>query len=387
MNIGWLCNSGVVRSETYLVDNLEILQKIGQVRAICGNLPSTQNPHSSIDYKSFDHLPMKPWHAIASRVIGYNVRNRIKKIRCVKACFDDFKRFGTDLLWVEFGTTAFNASLLIEQLNVPYFVSIHGFDVSSAFRDSEYKHFFQNHLKHATGVICASKFIRNKCIANGIPEEKCFVIDLVVKTPEIDFSNQKKTLFPSFVHFGRLVEGKGLHITLRAFQKALTQLPDARFSVIGNGHEEPALRQLVSQLGLTSSVDFLGPLDRESALCIVSQHWIVCQHSISDLQGSQEGFGLTLAESGSLGIPAISTTHGGIPEHITNRASGILVAEYDIDAMAAAMVELGNNGALLGQLGNKAKKFYQPYTTTARELAIRKLMRDKLQTMSSFKDV
>jgi colanic acid/amylovoran biosynthesis glycosyltransferase len=47
-----------------------------------------------------------------------------------------------------------------------------------------------------------------------------------------------------------------------------------------------------------------------------------------------------LAEAGAMGIPVVSTTHGGIPEIIVNGVNGLLVPERDPGSLAAALALL-----------------------------------------------
>ena len=52
----------------------------------------------------------------------------------------------------------------------------------------------------------------------------------------------------------------------------------------------------------------------------------------------------------------IATRHGGIPELVIDGKTGLLVDEYDIEAMAAKMIELANDRALAARLGATARE-------------------------------
>ncbi len=45
-----------------------------------------------------------------------------------------------------------------------------------------------------------------------------------------------------------------------------------------------------------------------------------------------------MLEAMATGLPVFATTHGGIPEAIESRVSGILVAECDADALARELI-------------------------------------------------
>ena len=57
---------------------------------------------------------------------------------------------------------------------------------------------------------------------------------------------------------GRLVEKKGVDLSIRAFASARTQLGDAELWILGDGGLRPVLEQLASSLGVGDAVRFLG---------------------------------------------------------------------------------------------------------------------------------
>ena len=82
-----------------------------------------------------------------------------------------------------------------------------------------------------------------------------------------------------------------------------------------------------------------------NALCLV-------QHSlVTPLTGDREGTPVSVMEAMLSGLPVIATRHEGIAELITNGETGILIEEYDYQAMANAMVEIANKKAKVRQIG------------------------------------
>ena len=154
-----------------------------------------------------------------------------------------------------------------------------------------------------------------------------------------------------------------------AFERVLKEHPNATFTIIGDGPQRQILEDLADQLKINHAVRFEGAMEQKDAQKLIMRHWVFCQHSIPDLVGSQEGFGLTLAESSAAGMPIISTFHGGIPEHIIHEKNGILVPEYDIDAMANAMMRLLIDSELRQKLGNEGVRLYKNRFTCERRLS------------------
>jgi colanic acid/amylovoran biosynthesis glycosyltransferase len=54
------------------------------------------------------------------------------------------------------------------------------------------------------------------------------------------------------------------------------------------------------------------------------------------------------------GLPAVTTRHGGIPEAIEQRVSGILTEERSPAQVAEGLLELTRDGALRAALGEAA---------------------------------
>lgn len=71
------------------------------------------------------------------------------------------KRLGTfkpDLIWLCYGTTAFDARLLLEALDVPYVIEVHGYDISSQFANASYKAGFVSVANKSQLSVCLIQF-------------------------------------------------------------------------------------------------------------------------------------------------------------------------------------------------------------------------------------
>jgi glycosyltransferase involved in cell wall biosynthesis len=151
----------------------------------------------------------------------------------------------------------------------------------------------------------------------------------------------------------QLVPSKGLDILIKAFRSVWDSEPRARLLVIG---EEPdnqenyfkKLRYLVSTLGLTQQVTFLGY--REDVSKIIS----ICD--IGVLSSLSEGFGRVLIEFMAAGKPVVGSAIGGIPEIVANGTSGFLVSPGDEKALTEAILRLLKDPHLSAQFGREGKK-------------------------------
>ena len=155
MKIAWLCNSAIGTSETFLGDNLDILKEVGELRAFSGNPAPGNRGRPDVTHLSFDNIPQRLHHVLRKKLSGKDVRTQSKRKLCLQQLLSPIRSFDPDVIWVEFGTTAHIASDILEALGKPYFIAVHGFDITREFRDPWYKSEFVRLANASAGVICA----------------------------------------------------------------------------------------------------------------------------------------------------------------------------------------------------------------------------------------
>ena len=357
MNIGWICLSGIGKSETFLTDTLKSLRSFANVRAVSGVSEGKCKIDSDHFYLPFAEHRLTLRHTLQNKLTGKNVhRSEIQK-RCLRMAAPIFEAFQPEVYWVEFGTTAVAARLLLERAGKPFFIAVHGYDITTELKDLDYKQELVSLInsKLCAGVVCASHFTKRLCVLAGVAPEKMHVIRLGLDGDKIKPSGVAKTEVPSFVHFGRLVEKKNPLATLEAFRMVQRQLPEAQMTFIGDGPLRKELQERVEQYGLERSVKLMRALGRDEALAIIESHWVFVQHSVTAKSGDQEGFALSPAEAALLQLPVVSTLHNGIPEHVLDGETGFLVPEFNYEDMAVRMVELAESEKLRGEFGSAGR--------------------------------
>ena len=108
--------------------------------------------------------------------------------------------------------------------------------------------------------------------------------------------------------------------------------PNLILRIVGDGIERASLEQLAEQLGLASSIEFLGQKQ--------NIHETLQGCSMFLLPSLTEGISLTLLEAMACGLPVVATHVGGTPEVVNPGVTGTLVAAKDPEAMANAMLHL-----------------------------------------------
>jgi len=172
--------------------------------------------------------------------------------------------------------------------------------------------------------------------ANDVEAER---VDLPVPPPDGAVARAPHPS-PTFVFNGRHAPEKGGSVLLHAFAGLRETFPDARLRMLGDGPERPMLEKLARRLDLGSSVRFVGRLGPEAHERELGEAWAVVAPSLW-----AEPLGLVAVEAIVRGIPVIASREGGFAEVVDDGRSGLLVANGDAKALAAALHEVASRRA------------------------------------------
>ena len=155
---------------------------------------------------------------------------------------------------------------------------------------------------------------------------------------------------------GRLIEKKGLPVTLRAFAIFLRQHPDAKLTIAGEGPLLDELQDLARELGIKERISFTGFISQEELRDIYYRSHIFLHPSQTGHDGNQEGIPNSMLEAMATGLPVFATEHGGIPEAIKNGVTGVLVPERDDKALAQALLDAAQDCSFLSRIARAARR-------------------------------
>ncbi len=157
---------------------------------------------------------------------------------------------------------------------------------------------------------------------------------------------------------------KGLDVFIRAAARVAAARPAQRFVLFGSGSQEPALRRLAADLGLSDRIDFPGFVPAEEALP---------QLSVYVMTSWFENCPIALLEAMALGVPVVATHEYGVPEIATDGAA-ILPEPGDDAGVADAIVSLLDDPAAARQQADRAReRILARFTTAEMTAAIRAL--------------
>ena len=210
-----------------------------------------------------------------------------------------------------------------------------------------------NLFKSVAAIVVVSEEMKNDLIKLGaIPDT---ITKLTCAVPEKFFDNSANLLSNQILAAGRFVEKKAPYLTLLAFQEAQKIDPTLHLKFVGNGELIGVVKDLVKVLSI-ENVIFAEPATSDELIMEMTKSFCFVQHSKQAENGDKEGTPVAIMEAMAVGLPVVSTRHGGIPDVIIDRVNGLLVNEKDVIGMANAILELAQNRKLAKQIGLNAKQ-------------------------------
>jgi glycosyltransferase involved in cell wall biosynthesis len=269
----------------------------------------------------------------------------------------EIEKCAPDLLYADYGWNGIYACEIAKRLDIPVIAHFHGFDASAAFRSNFYREKVRELLAQAARVIVPSEHLK-RLLEIGCG--RLGRIEVVPYGPDLTRLNRRRcaqrTMHPSLLCLGRLTGKKNPLASLEAFALVKGIVPEAKLTMIGEGSERNLVENRIRTYGLSDSVKLVGAVKHDEALAIMAQHWVFLQHSVTSVDGDQEGLPVSILEACALGLPVITTIHSGIPEAITDGINGYLVREHDYVSMASRTCQLLQDSDLRSRMGRAGRK-------------------------------
>jgi glycosyltransferase involved in cell wall biosynthesis len=208
-------------------------------------------------------------------------------------------------------------------------------------------------------VIANSDYVRSQLIANGLPESQAVTLRCGIAAPQSNhiplnesIHNQQRILFA-----GRIVPEKGLDWLLRTMPLLD---PCIHLDIAGEGWAMPQVRKLAEDLNIGDRLTWHGWCQSEKLEELYRQSFAVIFPSVWP-----EPAGLVTLEAYARFRPVIASKVGGIPEHVQDGKTGILVEPNNRQALAAAITDLAHDFDKAREIGIAGNNLFHSEFTLA----------------------
>lgn len=213
-------------------------------------------------------------------------------------------------------------------------------------------------LRTVQRIVVNSSALRAELAAAGVPEERILLLPNCVAAPPnvspADLSDLGIDPEDKVVGMvGNLRAVKNHELFVRAMARVLPTRPGARAVLVGQPiASEPDYGEqivgLIEDLGLGDRVILTG--FRDDVPSILERLSVLC------LTSHTEGMPNAVLEAMAAGVPVVAVRVGGVPDLIDHEVHGLVVAQGDEAAFAAAVGKLLDHADLARSLGQEAKR-------------------------------
>lgn len=193
--------------------------------------------------------------------------------------------------------------------------------------------------------VCQS--FADNLIKHGCPKERVLVHKSGIDCERFIF---KPRVFPKdglirIISVGRLCKMKGQEFAIQAIALLKKYYPKIRYDIVGFALKNKSkyvekLVKLIEDLELQDTVFLNGHLPHKEVVKVLDKAHIFLLTSNTPKSGNTEGIPNVIMEAFATGLPVLATRHGGIGELVEHKVSGILVNEYDVQAIADGLFYL-----------------------------------------------
>jgi glycosyltransferase involved in cell wall biosynthesis len=202
-------------------------------------------------------------------------------------------------------------------------------------------------------VFCVSQFVlndlRRQQISSDLILSRYFINTDRFRPDETARGELRKQLHVEgrfvLLTVAHLIKEKGIEVLIRT----LADLPESVVLwIVGDGDESERLRQLCSELHVTSRVCFHGQ-QKNVAPFMQAADCFVCPSLWA------EAAGLVNLEASASGLPVVASRIGGIPEYVEDGCTGLLFLPGDHHELTRCVQSLNEDSAMHQEMSAQAR--------------------------------
>jgi N-acetyl-alpha-D-glucosaminyl L-malate synthase BshA len=250
-----------------------------------------------------------------------------------------------DLLHVHYAiphaTSAWIAREMLRQggADIPIITTLHGTDITIVGQDPSFHAITKFSIERSDRITAVSHFLREETVrAFG-----CTGCAVETIPNFVDPTVYDRTRYPPLLreelrdggavlmHISNFRPVKRVGDVVAIFARVREVMP-AALVMVGDGPDRPLAEEEARRLGVEEDVHFLGKIDAVAPLLAGADLFLLPSRS--------ESFGLSALEALACGVPVVASDAGGLPEVVRDGVTGRLCPVGDVDAMAAAAIDI-----------------------------------------------
>ena len=274
-----------------------------------------------------------------------------------------------DIIHCQFGTSCFRA-MAFQAMNAPsakLLTMFRGQDISR-FIQLKGPHVYDRLFQVGDYFLANCKFFQQRAVELGCPADRIRVHGSGLDCSRFPF--QARSFPPAgpvrIATVGRLVDKKGIEYAIRAIAQCHQTYRNIEYWIIGEGPLRSSLEQLIESLGMSQTIKLLGRKSQAELIALLKEVHLFVAPSITAADGDQDAPVNVLKEAMAMGLPVVSTLHGGIPELVEEGISGFLVPERDAAAIAQKLLYLIEHAEAWPQMGQAGRAFVEKHYSLTR---------------------
>jgi glycosyltransferase involved in cell wall biosynthesis len=292
-------------------------------------------------------------------------QNALFIIRAVLKGYQIVLKNKIEIIHVNNLASAIAGSILAKISNKPLITTVH--DVFSTSSPSHWNHWTKQDEKISRITYLIAPIIEK--IAIKMPTDIIHTVSNSSKDDLINFganskievipngvdlfsypNNQSTIEYQNFVLFiGRLVFYKNLDVIIHSFKDVVMKLPGSKMYIVGEGPMRHKWEKMVSDMGLTQSIEFTGYVADEKKVELLSK----CSALL--LPSFVEGFGLVILESFAMSKPVLVADVKPASELVNDGIDGFILPVNNPTKWSEKVSYLLDNKEICRKMGINAR--------------------------------
>ncbi len=156
---------------------------------------------------------------------------------------------------------------------------------------------------------------------------------------------------PIVLSVARLAPEKGQDTGIEALALLRDQFPRLRYVIVGEGSDEPRLRNLAAELDVMDRVGFAGPMHDDELPEAYATSTIYLDASRAPAGATIAANGLSLIEAQATALPIVTSDAGGVRSLVREDQSALIVDPANARSVATALASLLHDSERCSAMG------------------------------------